>query len=328
MPTCQNAYSKKWPERKHETMKTIGIIIGISLMATVSPAALRAQTAPKTQTVPKTPCYVLAAPLRTGNGPFEKCSLAACTRGPINPVNPANFSSGQSKICADEYKKVAPPGPCHALAPDFWKTNGDPPCSVTICTDWGYNPTTFSQKQVAVCQKAGAWYQPPKPRIKTYEADNGEKFKVDLGRLMGSPFGPPGVQVWIWEPGFDTVPHPTIFSCGGGGGEYAMTDLDHRGTGWFLVPSRSVLADIARDACSVAAAIRSSKKGPKPQSAPIVRTVPNTTKVTQGMTPDAVVAILGAPISTTTGATLIFYNYPHLSIVFTNRKVSEIHQIQ
>ena len=54
---------------------------------------------------------------------------------------------------------------------------------------------------------------------------------------------------------------------------------------------------------------------------------PQTTKVTQGQTPDQVVAILGPPISITTGATPV-YNYPHLSIVFARGKVWKIHQFQ
>jgi hypothetical protein len=52
-----------------------------------------------------------------------------------------------------------------------------------------------------------------------------------------------------------------------------------------------------------------------------------TTEVTQGQTPDQVVAILGPPISITTGTKHV-YTYPHVMIVFTDGKVSEIHQIQ
>lgn len=50
-------------------------------------------------------------------------------------------------------------------------------------------------------------------------------------------------------------------------------------------------------------------------------------KVTSGQTPDQVVAILGPPISITTGPTPV-YNYPHLSIVFARGKVWKIHQFQ
>lgn len=49
--------------------------------------------------------------------------------------------------------------------------------------------------------------------------------------------------------------------------------------------------------------------------------------VAQGQTPDQVLAILGPPISITTGAKHV-YTYPQVMIVFTDGKVSEIHQIQ
>ena len=52
-----------------------------------------------------------------------------------------------------------------------------------------------------------------------------------------------------------------------------------------------------------------------------------TTEVTQGQTPDQVVAILGPPVSITTGPTPV-YNYPHLVIVFARGKVWKIHQFQ
>jgi hypothetical protein len=51
-----------------------------------------------------------------------------------------------------------------------------------------------------------------------------------------------------------------------------------------------------------------------------------TTGVTRGQTPDQVVAILGPPISITTGAKHV-YTYPHVMIVFIDGKVSEIRQI-
>jgi hypothetical protein len=54
---------------------------------------------------------------------------------------------------------------------------------------------------------------------------------------------------------------------------------------------------------------------------------PQTTGVSQGQTPGQVIAILGPPISTTTGPTPV-YNYPHLSIVFARGKVWKIHQFQ
>jgi hypothetical protein len=54
---------------------------------------------------------------------------------------------------------------------------------------------------------------------------------------------------------------------------------------------------------------------------------PQATEVTQGQTPDQVVAILGPPISITTGPAPV-YNYPHLSIVFARGKVWKIHQSQ
>jgi hypothetical protein len=52
---------------------------------------------------------------------------------------------------------------------------------------------------------------------------------------------------------------------------------------------------------------------------------PQKTEVSQGQTSDQVVAILGPPISITTGPTPV-YNYPHLSIVFAKGKVWKIHQ--
>jgi len=54
---------------------------------------------------------------------------------------------------------------------------------------------------------------------------------------------------------------------------------------------------------------------------------PQTTGVSQGQTPGQVIAILGPPISITTGPTPV-YNYPHLSIVFARGKVWKIHQFQ
>lgn len=54
---------------------------------------------------------------------------------------------------------------------------------------------------------------------------------------------------------------------------------------------------------------------------------PQATEVTPGQTPDQVVAILGPPISITTGATPV-YNYPHLSILFARGKVWKIHRFQ
>lgn len=54
---------------------------------------------------------------------------------------------------------------------------------------------------------------------------------------------------------------------------------------------------------------------------------PQTPQVTQGQTPGQVVTILGPPISITMGAKHV-YRYPHVLIVFTDGKVSEIHQIQ
>lgn len=47
--------------------------------------------------------------------------------------------------------------------------------------------------------------------------------------------------------------------------------------------------------------------------------------VSKGQTPEQVIAILGPPSSVTTGAKRI-YNYPHLSVVFADGKVSEIHE--
>ncbi len=51
---------------------------------------------------------------------------------------------------------------------------------------------------------------------------------------------------------------------------------------------------------------------------------PQASDVTQGMTSDQVVTILGPPISITTGAKHV-YTYPHVIIDFTDGKVSEIH---
>lgn len=51
---------------------------------------------------------------------------------------------------------------------------------------------------------------------------------------------------------------------------------------------------------------------------------PAVTMVSKGQTPEQVIAILGPPTSATTGAKRI-YNYPHLSVVFADGRVSEIH---
>ena len=47
--------------------------------------------------------------------------------------------------------------------------------------------------------------------------------------------------------------------------------------------------------------------------------------VSKGQTPEQVIAILGPPSSVTTGATHV-YNYPHLSVVFVDGRVSELHE--
>lgn len=137
-------------------------------------------------------CFVFAPQYRVGGGPYEECSIAACTEG----YNPTAFSSEQAKICTDEDKK-------HPVPPNHWKT---------------------------------------------YEADNGLRFKVNMSTVRHSNLG---VIVWGGIEGADIVAQPFIFNCGGyvilpagGNGENGPVS-----TGWTLVPPRSVLGRVASDVC-------------------------------------------------------------------------------
>ena len=61
----------------------------------------------------------------------------------------------------------------------------------------------------------------------------------------------------------------------------------------------------------------------EPQKKPLnTGNVSSTSQVAVGQTPEQVVSILGPPSSVTTGAKRV-YNYPHLSIIFADGKVSE-----
>ena len=155
-------------------------ILSTILLTVISPAALKAQ------------CYVLAPQYRVGGGPFDECSVTACTDG----YNPTAFSSEQAKICAEENKK-------HPTPPNHWKT---------------------------------------------YEADNGLKFRVNMGTIRHTNLG---VSVWGGIHGVDVVAQPFIFDCHG----HVIMPADGNGangpvsTGWILVPPRSVLGQVARDVC-------------------------------------------------------------------------------
>lgn len=144
----------------------------------------------------------------------------------------------------------APAARCDAFAPVFqsgaaWTHQ---PCSVAICTDTEYNPTSFSLEQMAICRKAGTLHQPQKPRWKTYKAANGEKFEVNMSTIRSTQLG---VMAWGGIHGVDVVAQPFIFDCHGhvimpAGGNGANGPVS---TGWILIPPRSVLGQVARDVC-------------------------------------------------------------------------------
>jgi hypothetical protein len=73
--------------------------------------------------------------------------------------------------------------------------------------------------------------------------------------------------------------------------------------------------------------LQNPTEAPVDQEKEPVNTVnaPSTQQVAVGQTSEQVVAILGPPSSVTTGAKRI-YNYPHLSVVFADGKVSELHE--
>ncbi len=75
-----------------------------------------------------------------------------------------------------------------------------------------------------------------------------------------------------------------------------------------------------QDACSALQKLQ-VKQESEPQRASNISSTP---RVAVGQTPEQVVSIMGAPSSVTTGAKRA-YNYPHLTIVFVDGKVSEFH---
>lgn len=86
----------------------------------------------------------------------------------------------------------------------------------------------------------------PNDTWKTYEADNGEKFAVDMSKITRYPAL---TQTFMYEIGVDTAPYPVVFGCAGDTkGYYIPPD----GGGWEIAPSRSVIGIIEKDVCKVA----------------------------------------------------------------------------
>ncbi len=83
---------------------------------------------------------------------------------------------------------------------------------------------------------------------KTYEAANGEKFRVNMATIRHTQLG---VMVWGAIQGIDIVAKPMIFDCHG---HYMFfINNDETGTttsGWMLAPSRSIVGQIAKDICA------------------------------------------------------------------------------
>lgn len=171
--------------------------------------------------------------------PSQSGAAAAKSQNPPTAVTTGQTTAG-----------LAPTARCDAFAPVFQSNYAwtHQPCSVAICADTEYNFSSFSPEQMAICKKAGTLRQPPKPRWKTYEADNGLKFKVNMNTIRHTQLG---VMVWGGIHGVDVVAQPFIFDCHGhvimpAGGNGANGPVS---TGWMLVPPRSVLGQVARDVC-------------------------------------------------------------------------------
>ena len=78
---------------------------------------------------------------------------------------------------------------------------------------------------------------------KTYEADNGQQFRVDLSSVLHLNIG--WAQVFVYEVGY-YAPQNMMFDCRG---DYVLNDAGNE-ENWMPVPSRSVLAQIAEDVCA------------------------------------------------------------------------------
>jgi hypothetical protein len=171
--------------------------------------------------------------------PSQSGAAAAKSQNPPTAVTTGQTTAG-----------LAPTARCDAFAPVFQSNYAwtHQPCSAAICNDPEYNSTSFSLEQIAICKKAGMLRQPQKPRWKTYEAANGEKFEVNMNAIRHMQLG---VMVWGGIHGVDVVAQPFIFDCHGhvimpAGGNGANGPVS---TGWILVPPRSVLGQVARDVC-------------------------------------------------------------------------------
>jgi hypothetical protein len=83
---------------------------------------------------------------------------------------------------------------------------------------------------------------PQSARWKTYEADNGARFRVNMASIQPVAIG---VIVMVQAIGVDPGPHGMIFNCRG----YYLSPGDED-TGWLLAPPRSVVGVIAKDVCA------------------------------------------------------------------------------
>lgn len=85
--------------------------------------------------------------------------------------------------------------------------------------------------------------QPAETGWKTYEADNGQQFRVNLSSVLHLNTG--WAQVFVYEVG-NYVPQNMMFDCHG---DYILNGTGNE-ENWMPVPSRSVLAQIEVDVCA------------------------------------------------------------------------------
>jgi hypothetical protein len=97
-------------------------------------------------------------------------------------------------------------------------------------------------------------YLPPTDHWKTYEADNGEQFKLDMSRI--GPWLNERVIVYEYEVGVDISPNIVTFFCNG----YYENEADPIQ----IAPPHSVMGAIASDVCRIA----QNKAKPTPNPTP------------------------------------------------------------
>lgn len=127
---------------------------------------------------------------------------------------------------------------------------GDASCDVKWCDHaLSYQRGLYSAGQQQICREWDRKHPQSKPVWKTYEADNGAKFRVNMATVQNLGIG---IQVYGGIHGVDVVAKPFVFDCHGhvimpAGGNGANGPVS---TGWILVPPRSVLGQVARDVCA------------------------------------------------------------------------------